>query len=41
MSLTCWCGLADTAVDYAEIMEHLVKVWDIEHMTGLSSEGVS
>lgn len=28
-----------TALDYADIIEHLVKHWDIEHLTGLSSEG--
>mmetsp|Transcript_5348 Transcript_5348/g.7866 ORF Transcript_5348/g.7866 Transcript_5348/m.7866 type:complete len:412 (-) Transcript_5348:317-1552(-) len=27
-----------TALDYAEIMEHLVKTWDLEHLEGLSSE---
>mmetsp|Transcript_21383 Transcript_21383/g.25804 ORF Transcript_21383/g.25804 Transcript_21383/m.25804 type:complete len:412 (+) Transcript_21383:85-1320(+) len=27
-----------TALDYAEIMEHLVKTWDLEHIEGLSSE---
>eukprot|EP00542_Grammatophora_oceanica_P017232 CAMPEP_0194047888 /NCGR_PEP_ID=MMETSP0009_2-20130614/26002_1 /TAXON_ID=210454 /ORGANISM="Grammatophora oceanica, Strain CCMP 410" /LENGTH=410 /DNA_ID=CAMNT_0038693627 /DNA_START=131 /DNA_END=1363 /DNA_ORIENTATION=+ len=28
-----------TALDYADIAEHLVKEWDLEHMEGLSSEG--
>mmetsp|Transcript_110 Transcript_110/g.155 ORF Transcript_110/g.155 Transcript_110/m.155 type:complete len:410 (-) Transcript_110:200-1429(-) len=28
-----------TALDYAEIIEHLVKVWDLENIEGLSSEG--
>ena len=28
-----------TAVDYANILEYLVDTWDIEHMSGLSSEG--
>lgn len=28
-----------TAVDYAEIIEHLVKTWDLENLEGLSSEG--
>ena len=28
-----------TALDYAEIMDHLVKHWDLEHLEGLSSEG--
>lgn len=28
-----------TALDYAEIMDHLVKIWDLEHLEGLSSEG--
>lgn len=28
-----------TAIDYAEIIAHLVKVWDLEHIEGLSSEG--
>lgn len=28
-----------TAIDYAEIIQHLVKTWDLEHMEGLSSEG--
>ena len=27
-----------TAIDYAEILEFLVKRWDLEHMTGLSSK---
>lgn len=27
-----------TAIDYADIMEHLVKRWDLEHLTGLSEE---
>jgi len=27
-----------TAIDYAEIIDHLVKRWDLEHMEGLSSE---
>jgi hypothetical protein len=33
-------GTADTAVDYANIMEYLVDIWDIEHMSGLSGEAV-
>lgn len=33
-------GSADTAVDYANIMEHLVQIWDIEHMSGLSGQAV-
>jgi acyl-[acyl-carrier-protein] desaturase len=28
-----------TAIDYAEIIEHLVKTWDLENLEGLSSEG--
>eukprot|EP00550_Attheya_septentrionalis_P004110 CAMPEP_0198292950 /NCGR_PEP_ID=MMETSP1449-20131203/14891_1 /TAXON_ID=420275 /ORGANISM="Attheya septentrionalis, Strain CCMP2084" /LENGTH=403 /DNA_ID=CAMNT_0043992337 /DNA_START=75 /DNA_END=1286 /DNA_ORIENTATION=+ len=28
-----------TAIDYAEIIDHLVKVWDLENLEGLSSEG--
>lgn len=28
-----------TAIDYAEIIGHLVNVWDLEHIEGLSSEG--
>lgn len=28
-----------TALDYAEIIDHLVKTWDLEHLEGLSSEG--
>lgn len=28
-----------TAIDYANIIEHLVKRWDLEHIEGLSSEG--
>jgi acyl-[acyl-carrier-protein] desaturase len=28
-----------TAIDYAEIIEHLVKQWDLENLEGLSSEG--
>jgi len=27
-----------TAIDYAEILQHLVKRWDLEHLEGLSSE---
>lgn len=27
-----------TAIDYADIIEHLIKTWDMEHITGLSSE---
>ena len=27
-----------TAIDYADIIEHLVKRWDLEHIDGLSSE---
>ena len=27
-----------TALDYAEIIDHLVKRWDLEHMEGLSSD---
>lgn len=27
-----------TAIDYAEIIGHLVDHWDLEHLTGLSSE---
>lgn len=29
-----------TAVDYANIMEHLMDIWDIEHIGGLSPEAV-
>lgn len=28
-----------TALDYADIIEHLVKTWDLEHLEGLSSAG--
>lgn len=28
-----------TAMDYAEIIDHLVKEWDLEHLEGLSAEG--
>lgn len=28
-----------TAIDYAEIIEHLVKTWDLENLDGLSSAG--
>jgi acyl-[acyl-carrier-protein] desaturase len=28
-----------TALDYAEIMDHLVKHWDLENLEGLSAEG--
>jgi len=28
-----------TAIDYAEIIQHLVKQWDLENLIGLSSEG--
>lgn len=28
-----------TAIDYAEIIEHLVKTWDLENLDGLSSSG--
>jgi len=28
-----------TALDYAEIIGHLVKQWDLENLEGLSSEG--
>jgi len=28
-----------TAIDYAEIIGHLVKKWDLEHIEGLSGEG--
>jgi acyl-[acyl-carrier-protein] desaturase len=28
-----------TALDYAEIIDHLVKTWDLEHIDGLSSSG--
>lgn len=28
-----------TALDYAEIIKHLVKTWDLENLDGLSSEG--
>jgi len=28
-----------TAIDYAEIIEHLVNQWDLENLEGLSSEG--
>jgi len=27
-----------TAVDYAEILEHLVRIWDLENLDGLSSD---
>jgi len=27
-----------TAIDYANIIEHLIKTWDMENITGLSSE---
>lgn len=27
-----------TAIDYADIIEHLVKRWDLEHLDGLSSQ---
>lgn len=27
-----------TALDYADIIEHLVKIWDLENLEGLSSE---
>jgi len=27
-----------TAIDYAEIIDHLVKTWDLEHIEGLSAE---
>mmetsp|Transcript_6879 Transcript_6879/g.19233 ORF Transcript_6879/g.19233 Transcript_6879/m.19233 type:complete len:452 (+) Transcript_6879:243-1598(+) len=27
-----------TAIDYADILKHLVKRWDLEHLEGLSSE---
>lgn len=27
-----------TAVDYADILSHLVKTWDLEHLDGLSGE---
>lgn len=30
------CGVY-TAIDYADIIEHLVKRWDLEHLDGLSS----
>lgn len=30
----------DTAVDYANIFEHLNEIWDIEHIGGLSGEAV-
>lgn len=33
-------NMADTAVDYANIFEHLVDLWDIEHIGGLSGEAV-
>lgn len=26
-----------TAIDYADIIEHLVKIWDLEHVEGLTS----
>jgi len=32
------CGVY-TAIDYAEIIDHLVKRWDLEKLEGLSSEG--
>lgn len=28
-----------TAIDYADIIDHLVKEWDLEHVEGLSSQG--
>jgi len=28
-----------TAIDYADIIEHLVKTWDLEHMEGLNASG--
>eukprot|EP00978_Attheya_sp_CCMP212_P028781 scaffold100331_cov51-Attheya_sp.AAC.3 len=28
-----------TAIDYAEIIDHLVRIWDLENLEGLSSEG--
>lgn len=28
-----------TAIDYAEIINHLVRTWDLENIEGLSSEG--
>lgn len=28
-----------TALDYAEIIDHLVKTWDLENLEGLSSDG--
>eukprot|EP00538_Stauroneis_constricta_P009117 CAMPEP_0119554588 /NCGR_PEP_ID=MMETSP1352-20130426/7037_1 /TAXON_ID=265584 /ORGANISM="Stauroneis constricta, Strain CCMP1120" /LENGTH=405 /DNA_ID=CAMNT_0007601203 /DNA_START=275 /DNA_END=1489 /DNA_ORIENTATION=+ len=28
-----------TAIDYAEIIKHLVETWDLENLEGLSSEG--
>lgn len=28
-----------TAIDYAEIIRHLVDTWDLEHLEGLSAEG--
>jgi acyl-[acyl-carrier-protein] desaturase len=28
-----------TAIDYADIIDHLVKTWDLEHLEGLSSKG--
>ena len=28
-----------TALDYADIIEHLVKQWDLENLEGLSSSG--
>mmetsp|Transcript_36788 Transcript_36788/g.51985 ORF Transcript_36788/g.51985 Transcript_36788/m.51985 type:complete len:283 (-) Transcript_36788:155-1003(-) len=28
-----------TAIDYADIIEHLVQTWDLENLEGLSSEG--
>jgi acyl-[acyl-carrier-protein] desaturase len=31
------CGVY-TAIDYADIIQHLVQRWDIEHLEGLSSE---
>mmetsp|Transcript_4522 Transcript_4522/g.6521 ORF Transcript_4522/g.6521 Transcript_4522/m.6521 type:complete len:407 (+) Transcript_4522:76-1296(+) len=28
-----------TAIDYADILEHLIKKWDLEHLEGLNAEG--
>jgi len=28
-----------TAIDYADIIDHLVKTWDLENLEGLDSEG--